>query len=230
MAVAMTMAGRTAEAGAIGPLSYSAPSSGGTDWSNVQLPVALFDDTLGTLESVVISETFTGNIGVTATNVSGGSPSTAGTFVLESDLTIGGPCLLDGCAVLSNSLSGAVPYVLAAGASGTFSTGSTPGSPVVWTYSIPADDLSAWEHSGPATDNLVLNSSTYLSNSAPAGVPINYAPTLDLTVAIQYNYLSASSSTNTPEPATMVTLGAALVGLGVARRRRKLLQRVPSIG
>jgi hypothetical protein len=100
---------------------------------------------------------------------------------------------------------------LAAGSSAGPFTYSKSGSAITSSISDPtslAAVQSAW--------NVYLDTASNLTITSGASGNATYSDQVSGTVAVTYNYTEV---TGTPEPATMVLFGSALVGLGLLRKR-----------
>jgi hypothetical protein len=191
--------------------------------SNMTLDLPLFNSNLGTLNSVMVVSNLSASSAAKRGSYSWTSVTSSSTTTLhpqaKSTATItGGPSQLDGPASLSvtadglthHIAGGGIQYLFTAAASNSKST--TVGSPA-----------GAWELAGGGIDFLTLNIATraevpnYINFDWPSGGPA-FIYSLDVT----YNYTPnvGTPPVATPEPASVLIIGAGLLGLGAARRRR----------
>lgn len=198
--------------------SYSIPqvvaTTSGGDFNNYNLVFPRFNSNLGTLTSVLVTVDFSANYHGTA-SVSSGSAS--GTMSAVTKLNIaGGPAVLDGTAVLQVSGSQGIALNTTTNTAPFNPAGATT-NPQMTTYGPSAD----WESPGGTNTSITLDSAT-LAN-APLGVSFN--PTEDLTLTFDVTFdFTPNRETPAPEPASMLMLGAGVLALGVAHRRRRKRQ------
>jgi len=226
----MTSVATPALAGSLQHQYLNIPSSGNSAFN---LSLDLFDNSADTLTSVVVSESLTASAALGSSTswlaAPTSSSSTTGIDVsATTQLSItGGPAALDGAplltltadlpgqAITGNAIGLTLPY-----AASTTSLGPS-------TYAATGD----WQAPGGGTDTLSITPVNTTGLGPDYSSTFTTPPlSMDLTVTYFFTANSTPTSTSTPEPATMVTLGAALIGLGVARRRRKLQQQLPPIG
>jgi hypothetical protein len=188
--------------------------------SGISLDLPLFNSNLGTLTSVLVvanlkSDSSNSKVhGVYSWPSATSSSTTSIHPIVKTAATItGGPSQLAGPASLSVNTDGGQQLILGGisymfAAVGTTTDTTTIGSPT-----------SAWEEAGGGVDPLTLSLATTVE--APPYIAFNWpsgGPDFTYGLSVTYTYTAASS---TPEPTTMMILGAGLLGLGVARRRRR---------
>jgi hypothetical protein len=183
------------------------------DFSNNPLALEQFDTNLGNLQSVLVVENLSAHYGgsasaTTSTVASSGTPTVS--TILNTAM---GPSALDGNPLLTLSASTYVGGVVFGGDPQIFdATGSAGSGPMSLTTG-----LSDWENAGGGITSVALSSAT--TTTQPNGWSFVAQPTL--TFKLDYTY-SFTSSTPTPEPASALMLGAGLLALGAAKRRRKV--------
>jgi hypothetical protein len=202
-----------------GPLTTSTPIALTlTDFSG-NLAFAEFDPSLGTLDSVTFTLSSTLQTVLTVTN---NSPS-ASTGNARTELAVN-----LGLTNLSNSdldyVSANFSYSLAPGGqltSGTLAAASVPvrgftdsNSTQIYTS---VDVLN--EFTGPGTLNLGVSTTTFtdLSNSG-GNTAEGQTTSASITGTVSYTYTTPSAP-SVPEPASMLLMGSAMLGLGLLRKR-----------
>lgn len=184
----------------------------GGDFSSSPLALEKFDTNLGNLQSVLVVENLSAHYGgsasaTTSTVASSGTPTVS--TILNTAL---GPSALDGSPLLILSASSYMGGVSLGDPQSFDATGSTNSGPMNVTSA-----LSDWESAGGGVTSLALSSST--ASTQPNGWSFVAQPTLTFTLDYTYSF---TSSTPTPEPASALMLGAGLLALGAAKRRRKV--------
>ncbi|HVC63557.1 MAG TPA: VPLPA-CTERM sorting domain-containing protein [Acetobacteraceae bacterium] len=185
----------------------------GLNWTGYTIALNEFDTTLGSLQSVLVTEQLTGSFKGSA---SASSASTTATVTAATSLTVtGGPAALDGMPLLT--LSGNKDLAVGLTPASLLIDAGSTGSPMSYDPSVD------WESVGPATTLIMLDSLT--SAASPPGILVNVTPTLTFTLDVAYNYQTTTSDSATPsrvpEPASALMLGAGLIALGAARRWRR---------
>jgi hypothetical protein len=214
---------------------YIASSTG--NFASQALPIDLFDSHLGTLQGVVVSESL--HIAANRSNGSfswGAAQSITSTTTVNESVTAAlaisnGPQALNGSPSLAVTAFQSPAPAIQLGSSGVL-----PFSGIGTAGLLPnPGPLSDWESANPLTDILLLVSS--LSGSVTgAGITTsqltfpNGGPDLTFRLTIVYDYLPAIIDyiptttdvlvvTDAPEPATLLTLGAGLIGIAAARKK-----------
>ncbi len=211
---------------------------GPTDFSNASQSFNLFDSTLGSLDSVVISGSYGFTSTVTVTNSAAGTSS--GTVKAESAAGFGATApsintiiqtLLDtaGSATVGSGtinpaafdlLGSTQGYSLAAGDAVNVFSNATVHTNGPVTDTAPAD-LAAFEAGGGGLSNLLFNTATGTDLSNTGGNTSAVQLTTGTgTVNIFYTY-DAAPPTNTPEPASLALIGTGVLGIATIRRWRR---------
>jgi len=185
----------------------------------------LFDSSLGTLQSVVVTETLTQNsVGRFAYVYNFSLTSTSRTHVsatVTTKLSIaGGPSILNGTPALSVTETSSQPATYQSRTNGSSLASYTfdnsfpdSGGTTIATPTITV--LSEWEEAGGGSDLLTLSSEI---TDGMNGWDVAYdgsGPGVQYILDVQYNYAAA------PEPASVLSMGAGLLGLAAFRRKRR---------
>jgi hypothetical protein len=212
-----------------------------TDFSNASQSLNLFDSSLGTLDSVIISGTygFNSTLTVSATGPSSGSVRTesASAFgastssinaAIQALLDTAGPAIVGGVTLSPAAfdlLGSPQAYSLASAGSVNVFSNATVHTTGTLTDTTPAD-LTAFEAVGGGLFNVLFNTITGTVVSTSAGnTSASQATTATGTVSIAYTYDTAAPPppTGTPEPASLALMGTGVLGIAaVLRRRRKV--------
>lgn len=189
------------------------------------LDLSLFDSNTGSLNSVLIftsveansSGQYAGAVGwasnTTATGTFAHATATANTSVRIT----GGPSALNGSPLISVSANAGSLSIPGVGATTPFTVDATNSA------NISAGSLGSWEAAGGGTDALSVIATTKPNLGLPTFSftwPNNQGPYITYTLQVTYNY-TPSAQTPAPEPASILTLGSGLLGLGGLRWRRK---------
>jgi len=197
----------------------------GSSFNGQTLSLDLFDSSLGTLQSVVVTETLTQNSvgrGAFVYNFSLTSDSrTQVSATVTTTLNIaGGPSILNGTPALSVTETSSQPATYQSTTNGTGLASYTfdnsfPDHGGTTTATPTITVLSEWEQAGGGADLLTL-SSDMTDGLNGWGVRFDGpGPAVQLIVDVQYKYAAA------PEPASLLSMGAGLLGLAAFRRKRR---------
>jgi hypothetical protein len=184
----------------------------GADFSSTPLDIPSFNESLGSLQSVLVFEKLTANYkgAVDLSAFGNNTNSYFGAVTFTTALNIAEhPSALNGTPVITTSGSSFV--TVAPNSSATY---NSPGNTGALGPNNYKSNLSDWETVGPGTIQALVSSTTSLVTNVQ-GLTAPPTPTLTFTIDVAYSYKAA------PEPASALMLGAALIGLGTVRRRRK---------
>jgi hypothetical protein len=194
---------------------------------DTSLAFPLFDESLGTLNSVTV--TLTGWVDVFSSTVHNTSGAAVATTISEtsryavSDTTSPGGALNSLLAALLINPSFTEAYTgvnkIAAGATVAFGPANTPGA-VTMTAPSP-DALSAFEAPSGGTHSLDVSTLTGDSIVGNSGnVVVTTSTNGQLTIGVTYDYTASDTPSPVPEPASLLVIGSGLAALGLIRRRK----------
>ena len=189
------------------------PTTGQTvplDIASADLLLPKFDSLLGTLNSVTLSLDSYVDLTVTFTNTTG-SAQTARNSSGDANVQVTGPAAtylqaFPAIAFLSS-------FLVPAGGTTRHGTGSDSVGPT--TYATPAV-LNAFSAPGGGTVTFNLSAIGEQGSITPVGVGAVPTGSVNGTLTVVYDYNPASP---TPEPATLVLFGSALLFMGIRFRK-----------
>jgi hypothetical protein len=192
-----------------GVISYSTTIATSAVSFSQSLSLQKFDTSLGTLTGVTLGLTNNATANVDVANFTAFSQA----FINATaaiPVTLTGP---DGSFVSATATAGPFNNTAAPGLnafSGLTATNSN-------TFSVLPANWSSYEGLGFATAAFIASATTgVFSGSSVPGVFFGGSANAGGTATVTYTY----TTSEVPEPATMAILGAGLLGLGTARRRR----------
>ena len=187
---------------------------------NTTLSFPLFDSSLGTLTGVTVG--LTGTINVTGSVTNHAAQQQTFTLTETSNMAGSGGRTSLNAAISALSISLGQTFTgLAPGASGTFGPPNVNSATSTITNPI---DLASYQSAGGSVDTIAVSTLTGTTILGGGGnITSALATKAELALTVKYTYTQSCAQTQTciPEPATMAILGAGLIGLGVAARRRR---------
>lgn len=184
--------------------------------SAYQLDIPLFQESLGTLTSVLVTTTFSANYGTRHGTFSFSALSSASaTGTATTKITAsGGPSDLDGSMLVK--VSNLFSDLNKSGGTAVLSK-----STIITPTGVSYTDVANWE-TATVGGYSIVNLSSLLNTdslSGASGLTFNpgSGPDVNVGYSITYTYTPAAA----PEPAGIFPLGAGLIALGVFRRRSK---------